>query len=414
MNPIARILIIGEFRYPFGSAGANHMRLFAKGLRLAGADVRVLSQSRLSRRECDRQPDGTLAYENTPYETSAGYVDTSKPSLLKRAARHIRAIWTSIWRVQELIKGGEIDSVIVYNHNFIASQPIVSLCRRHRVPVFPYVVEWFLPAAYRGGILNPLYWTDLAQRIWTNKQCAGILAISSFAARWYSRRGLRSLRVPVLLDFEIIPNREQTSQSSGMREFNLTYAGGFKSTDGVLDMLDAVRIARQNGCPVRLTIVGSDGATGTARRIYERSQQMDDFLRGHITFLGRMPDEEYMITLSEADALILVRSDGLMSEAAFPMRLPEYLATGRPVITTAVPDVPEYLTDGIHAHVIPPGRPDLIAERIVRLWRDPDRGRLLGKAGRARARECFDYREHMRRLLEFIAEVGAQDMLGRQ
>ena len=191
MNPSARILIVGEFRYPFGSAGANHMRLFAKGLRLAGAEVRVLSQSRLICRECDRQLDGTLAYENTPYETSAGYAGAPKPSLLKRAARHIRAIWTSIWRVQELIKGGEIDSVIAYNHSFMAAQPIVSLCRRHCVPVFPYVVEWFLPAAYRGSIVNPLYWDDLAQRIWTNKQCTGILVISSLADRWYSKRELR-------------------------------------------------------------------------------------------------------------------------------------------------------------------------------------------------------------------------------
>jgi glycosyltransferase involved in cell wall biosynthesis len=406
MNPVVRILIIGQFGYPFGSASANHMRLFAKGLRLAGAEVRVLSQSRLIRRECDRQPDGTLAYENTPYETSAGYEYTSRPSSLKRAARYTQAIWTSIRRFQELIKGGEIDSVILYNHNFIASQPIVSLCRRYRVPVFPYVVEWFLPAAYRGGIVNPLYWNDLAQRIWTNKQCTGVLVISSFADRWYSKRGLRSLRVQVLFDFENIPNREQTSQSSGTREFNLTYAGYFKRTDGTLDMLDAVKIARRNGCPVRLTIVGSDGTTGTARRVYECSQ-VDDFLRGHITFLGRVLDEEYMTTLSEADALILIRSAGIMSEASFPMRLPEYLATGRPVITTAVPDVPDYLTDGVHAHVVPPGRPDLIAERLVRLWRDPVEGRLLGQAGRARARECFDYRLHTQRLFKFITETVA-------
>ena len=404
MNPIARILIVGWLKYPFGSAGANHMRLFAKGLRLAGAEVRVLSQSRLIRRECDRQPDGTLAYENTPYETSAGYEYTSsKSSLLKRAAGHIQAIWTSIGRFQELIESREIDSVIVYNLSFINSQPIVALCQRYQVPVFPYVVEWFLPAGYRGGIFSPLYWNDLAQRIWTNRQCTGVLAISSFVDRWYSRRGLPSLRVPALFGFEAIPEIEQTRQSSETSEFNLTYAGSFKLTDGDLDMLDAVRIARRNGCPLRLAIIGSDGTTGIARDVYARSQQ-DSLLRGHVHFLGRIPDEEYMTRLCEADALILTRSSGIMSEAAFPMRLPEYLATGRPVITTAVPDVPDYLTDGIHAHVVPPGRPDLIAERIVHLWRDPAQGQLLGQAGRARARECFDYRLHTRRLLDFIEQ----------
>jgi glycosyltransferase involved in cell wall biosynthesis len=402
-----RILIVGEFEYPFGSAAASHMRLFAKGLRLAGADVRVLSQSRIPWRESDKQPDGTLAYEHTPYETSAGDSGAAKSTLLKRATRHIRSIHASQRRTRELILSREINAVLVDTQSFAAAQPLVSLCRQHHIPVIIYVVEWFVPSLFRGGIVNPLYWDNLLLRLWTARQCAGVLAISGFVERQYSRWGMPVLRVPTVFDFDAWTGGEQAVFQGETKEFNLTYAGNFKPTDGTLDMLEAIRIARRSGCPVRLTVVGSDGSIGVAREIYEHSQQ-DNLLRGNIQFLGRIPEEEYMPRLSRSDALILVRSPGVMSEGAFPNRLPEYLATERPVITTAVPDVPEYLTDAIHAHVVPPQRPDLVAERIIYLWKDSSGRRLLGRAGRRRAQECFDYQTHTRRILDFIRELGAR------
>jgi len=69
-------------------------------------------------------------------------------------------------------------------------------------------------------------------------------------------------------------------------------------------------------------------------------------------------------------------SDG-MSRVVF-----EYLAAGRPLIAARVGVVPEVLTDGEHASLVPAGDAQGLAEALERLLRDPANAARLGEAGR--------------------------------
>jgi len=69
-------------------------------------------------------------------------------------------------------------------------------------------------------------------------------------------------------------------------------------------------------------------------------------------------------------------SDG-MSRVVF-----EYLAAGRPLIAARVGVVPEVLTDGEHASLVPAGDAPGLAEALERLLRDPANAARLGEAGR--------------------------------
>ena len=67
-----------------------------------------------------------------------------------------------------------------------------------------------------------------------------------------------------------------------------------------------------------------------------------------------------------------------------PVVLMEAMASGLPVVTTPVNGIPELVQDGVTGLLVPPGRPDLLADALQRLLSDPDlRARL---ADRARAR----------------------------
>jgi glycosyltransferase involved in cell wall biosynthesis len=89
------------------------------------------------------------------------------------------------------------------------------------------------------------------------------------------------------------------------------------------------------------------------------------------------------------------------------MRIPEYLASHRPLITTAVPDVPEYLVDGEHACVAAPGDAEDLADRICRLADDRAEAIRIARNGFLRGRFCFDYRQQSQRLLGFLQEHAA-------
>jgi glycosyltransferase involved in cell wall biosynthesis len=70
--------------------------------------------------------------------------------------------------------------------------------------------------------------------------------------------------------------------------------------------------------------------------------------------------------------------------------LTEAVLAAKPVVATAVNGVPDLVVDGATGHLVPPGRPDLLAERTLAVLGLPDRGASLGAAGAARIAGRFD------------------------
>ena len=73
--------------------------------------------------------------------------------------------------------------------------------------------------------------------------------------------------------------------------------------------------------------------------------------------------------------------------------LTEAVLAAKPVVATAVNGVPDLVVDGTNGYLVPPGRPDLLAERTLGVLGLPDRGASLGAAGAARIRGRFDVTE---------------------
>ncbi len=86
----------------------------------------------------------------------------------------------------------------------------------------------------------------------------------------------------------------------------------------------------------------------------------------------------------------------------------EAAAAGLPVVGTRVDGAPEAVADGVNGVLVPPGRPDLLAQAIARLVNNPDLARAMGAAGVEHARQFTHER--------FVAEIGAiyERLLARQ
>jgi glycosyltransferase involved in cell wall biosynthesis len=73
--------------------------------------------------------------------------------------------------------------------------------------------------------------------------------------------------------------------------------------------------------------------------------------------------------------------------------LTEAVLAAKPVVATAVNGVPDLVVDGTNGYLVPPRRPDLLAERTLAVLGLPDRGASLGAAGAARIAGRFDVTE---------------------
>ena len=74
---------------------------------------------------------------------------------------------------------------------------------------------------------------------------------------------------------------------------------------------------------------------------------------------------------------------------AFGISVIEAMAFGLPVVATTAGGLPEVVDDGVTGILVPPGDSQALSDALMRLLRDPDLRRRMGRAGQERVRSEF-------------------------
>jgi glycosyltransferase involved in cell wall biosynthesis len=98
-------------------------------------------------------------------------------------------------------------------------------------------------------------------------------------------------------------------------------------------------------------------------------------------------------------AVLASHSEGLSNS------LLEYMAAGRPIVVTAVGGNTELIDDHVHGLLVPPNRPESLAESIVSLLVDTGLAAGLGTAARLATREQWSHQVAVQRYEEFYQRV---------
>jgi glycosyltransferase involved in cell wall biosynthesis len=162
----------------------------------------------------------------------------------------------------------------------------------------------------------------------------------------------------------------------------VTLVARFQSVKGHDVFLEAARQAAARSNRFRFAMAGEnifarsadDRLKGrTIRRI-----EADSSLRERVRFLGWVDQPEKVLAASD----VVVCSSRFES---FGMVLVEAMATEVPVVSTNVGGPAEIVIDGETGFLVPPGRPELIVQRLMRLSEDDGLRQRMGQAGRRRA-----------------------------
>lgn len=158
-------------------------------------------------------------------------------------------------------------------------------------------------------------------------------------------------------------------------------------------LLEAVATLRTQGPQPTVLIAGEGPLRDTlASRITALG------LQDHVRLLGHRPDVERV--LAALDLFVLSSSSEGLSNTIL-----EAMATGLPVVATAVGGADELVADGESGLLVPPRDPAALAAALGHMLRSPETLVAFGRAGRARVESMFDLAATIQRYEDLYREA---------
>jgi len=240
---------------------------------------------------------------------------------------------------------------------------------------------------------------------------AAVVCTSDFArsqvlaiAEEQDRHKVRTVRCGIDVDrFAPGPSALTHAGGDGQRTIEIVCVAALSRRKGHAVLLDAFALLLARGRDVRLVVAGD----GEERAALEHRAARPD-LRGRVRFAGALGHDAVRRLYDDADIACLPSyAEGV------PTVLMEAMAMEIPVVATGIMGVPELVEDGRSGLLVPPARPDLLADALERLVGDPALRRAMGSAGRERVvghyevdRSAARLREVLRPFTQSVSGVG--------
>jgi glycosyltransferase involved in cell wall biosynthesis len=391
-------MIVGDaFGFPNGYGATARVYAYAKGLSENGVSVHVICFKTSERAESGIANTETQGvYDGIPFEYACGTTVRANTFWLRRWLE-IKGAWR-FWRLMREMKQHEkIDAIILFSNSVswiiltvILTKLIGAKCIQEKSE-FPFVYHKKTPwlKLYASIYICTIY-----------RLFDGIIVISTYLRDYFLgriRKKAKILRVPILVD---IPPMNSIKKRFSNTNKQIVYMGNLSHLHELSSLIQTFAMLADKYPNWTLLIIG--GASGVDIPNLLKELVDDLHLNSRVVFTGQVRRDEIPRYLSCADFFVLPRSLGIFSQAGFPTKVGEYLATGKPVVVTTTGDIPLYLKDGVNAYLVPPNDNEAFAEKLEYVISHPEVSKRVGLKGRTTAQKYFAYKTQTSRIISYI------------
>lgn len=149
----------------------------------------------------------------------------------------------------------------------------------------------------------------------------------------------------------------------------LLYVGGAADYQGLQSLLGAMERVSRVRPDVRLSVVGPEPVPGAP---------------ASVTFPGRVAHDQVPSFYLEHDLFVLPRPRTPLTDLVVPMKLPEAMSFGMPILATDLGSV-RWVLGGENAQLVADNEPETLARAIIEALADPARLAAWGASARARS-----------------------------
>jgi glycosyltransferase involved in cell wall biosynthesis len=183
------------------------------------------------------------------------------------------------------------------------------------------------------------------------------------------------------------------------------YTGGFYGWHGLEDLVPAAALLRD--LDAVFLLVGEGERSAAIRALVEDTGQRERFV-----FTGRVPYADIPEYIAACDVCVAPYNPAghkqLRASGEFiydPLKLFEYMACAKPVITLRAANIEAMFADGRELVMIPPGDSVELAAKLRALLTDPERRARLGQAARAAIEAGYSWEAHAAELRGLFREL---------
>lgn len=183
----------------------------------------------------------------------------------------------------------------------------------------------------------------------------------------------------------------------------ILYLGGMERNRGSALMVAAFAEVLEKRPDARLLVVGHFMPATLEDEI--RAAAIAHNITHELTITGRVPFQEIGQYLAEATIGWVTWQPFAKNERNIPTKLFEYMAFGRPVISSDLPSTRPFVENRVNGFLVKADDPHAHAEAILWLIENPDNAQAMGLAGREMVQTRFNWDRMIPRLLEIYDKV---------
>jgi len=393
-----RNILITSSNFPRGSASANYLNLFCRGVVLSGNSIEVylLKGFFLGGRKTSDTRRNLTSY-GVKY-TYLNYINRPSGNFLKLFG-DIYAFFCLSLLLFSLVGRRKNTTVFAYNNELYHSILLNCFCKLAGIKTVTFVPEYYDISEFSGSITQKLRWYGFLLNFhYINRLSDRLIVFSSFIKSRYIEKNYPEGRIlvqPNLTDFDFWKSDDNDAI------YTIGYSGTPYKKDGIEDLLTAISILRKRNLDINAVIVGDVvNEKSIIPSLISFCRKMD--IEDAVTFTGLVPLEEVKDWLNKCMILALTRPDIVQTLAGFPTKLGEYFACGKIVLSTKIGDAGSYFSDRNEIVFAVAGNPESIADNLEWILNNKQEGKEIAEKGFQRADELLNFRRIVPLMMQFV------------
>ena len=344
-----------------------------------------------------------------PYDnlSHAGRVDDLDGVSVRNLPLERVTAWTPLWASWQLaaqtrrLRPGVVH---VFKPVGYAALAGMILRRTSGLPIVVDTDDWEGTGGWNSINPYPWHWKRIFdfQERWLPRHAGAVTVASRTLQTQMWGMGLppqRVLYVPNCPSATLLSHRRRVREadiarvreSLGVGDSPLAmYVGNITLGDDLDLALRALKQVLARVPDARLAVVGA--GDGLARL---KSLAADLALDEAVTFTGWIEHRDIPAHLAAADVAIYPYRDTLVNRAKCSIKVLEYMAMGKAVVTSRVGQNTEYIEHGQSGLLVEPGDVDAFADGLLAVLTDPSMARRLGAQARERIERNFSWSQRV-------------------